>query len=202
MYDSGFDACKADLYTDADELFRKYPELLAKKVLRVREMHQWLISNPSAKDAEFISEIRARFGVSKPTAYSDLAVLKAMLPELSATSRDFHTWRFIEMILETYNFAKARKDVRTMERATATMAKFMNIDKQEDTRINLEDLKVQPFVATDDPSILGISQIPNIRERQRALIEKYTKECIDIEEIEAEDVDLEEDLLFPEVDES
>lgn len=202
MYDSGIDACRSDLYTDADELFKKYPELLAKKILRIREMHQWMISNPSAKDAEFISEVRARFSVSKPTAYSDLAILKALLPELSSTSRDFNTWRFVEMILETYNFAKARKDVRTMERAAATMAKYLNIDKQEDTKINLEDLKVQPFIPTDDPTPLGISPIPNIRERQRQLLEKLTKECIDIEEIEAEDADLEEDTLFPEVDES
>ena len=117
MYESGLDACKKDLYTDADELFRKYPELLAKKVLRIREMHQWLISNPASKDAEFISEDISRFDISKPTAYSDLSVVRILLPELSSCTRDFNRWRYIEMILETYNRAKARNDVRTMERA-------------------------------------------------------------------------------------
>lgn len=202
MYDSGIDACRYDLYTDSDELFRKYPELLAKKVLRIREMHQWIISNPSAKDAEFVSEDIARFEVSKPTAYSDLSVIRTLLPELASCTRDFNRWRYVEMILETYNFAKLRKDVKTMERAASSMARFLNIDKEDDNKISLDDLRVQPYIATDDPSVLGIKAVPNIRERQRKLIEKYSKECVDIEDIEAEIVDLEEDELFPEIDES
>ena len=202
MYDSGLDACKEDLYTDADELFRKYPELLARKILRIREMHQWMISNPSAKDALFISEVISRFGISKPTAYSDLAILKAILPELAATSREFNRWRYIEMILRTYELAEARKDVRTMERAASSLARYTNIDKEDEDKVQIDQQMVQPFIATDDPSVLGIDYIPNIRERQRILLDKYTKDCIDIEDIEAEEADLEEHDLFPDIDES
>lgn len=202
MYESGLEACRLDLYTDADELFGKYPDLIAKKVLRIREMHQWMINNPAAKDSKFIAEEISRFAISRQTAYSDLFIIKSLLPAIAASSRDFNRWRYIEMILRTYELAEARKDVRTMERAASSLARYTNIDKEEEAAVPLDKVPVQPFVATDDPSVLGIEYIPNIRERQKSLLDKYIKECADIEDIEAEDADLEEDELFPDIDES
>ena len=52
-------------------------------------------------------------------------------------------------------------------------------------------------MATDDPRVLGIEPIPNIAEKISAMIEKYRKETIDIEDVEFDEVDLEFDALFP-----
>ena len=196
MYDSGLEACRLDLYTDERELREKYPALVADKVLRCRAMHQWFLANPSAKDALFIAEDVARHGISRPTAYSDLAIIKGLLPLLSKTSRDFNRWRFNEMILKTFEMAEKRKDARTMERAAATFAKMLSVDKEDEPEFPVDKLIPQPFVATDDPSVLGIKPIPNIRDRQRALIEKYRKETADIEDISFEEVDLREAEFF------
>lgn len=196
MFPSAIDACQKDLYTAEDELRKKYPEPMADKILRIREMHQWMIANPAAKDALFISEVMSRFKVSKPTAYSDLDTLKVLLPQLSNSSKEFHKWRFFEMILRTFEIAENRKDARTMERAAATYAKYANLDKEEEIAVPVDQLLIQPFVATDDPSGLGIKPVPNIRERQKKLFEKYVKEVRDIEDIEFEPVDLDEDRLF------
>lgn len=69
-------------------------------------------------------------------------------------------------------------------------------DTIEDTDVTAQYL-VQPFMATDDPRVLGIEPIPNIAEKISAMIEKYRKETIDIEDVEFEEVDLEFDTLFP-----
>lgn len=204
MYDSGLEACRADLYTDSEELYKKYPDALAAKVERVRAMHQWFLSNPAAKDALFISECVSRFGVSRPTAYSDLAIIKALLPHLSESSKEFHRWRYIEMTLRTFEVAEARKDARTMAQAAANYARYLNIDKEEQSDIPIDQIVPQPFIATDDPSVLGIGPVPNIRERMRQLYDKYVKDVVDIEDIEAEEVDirdaLEQKPLNPEHD--
>ena len=50
--------------------------------------------------------------------------------------------------------------------------------------------------ATDDPSVLGIKPIPNIQEKIQKMIAKYRAETIDIEDVEYEEADLEEDVLF------
>ncbi|MBJ2193878.1 MAG: hypothetical protein JFT09_11220 [Muribaculaceae bacterium] len=196
MYDSGLEACRNDLYTDSEQLYRKYPDALARKIERVREMHQWFLSNPAAKDAVFVSECVSRFGISRPTAYSDLSIVKALLPHLSSSSKEFDRWRFRQMTLRTFEIAEARKDARSMAQAAANYARYLNIDKEDESDIPVDQIIPQPFVPTDDPSVLGIRQIPNIRERIRELTEKYIKEIPDIEDIEAEDADLDENNLF------
>ena len=56
---------------------------------------------------------------------------------------------------------------------------------------------VQPFTATDDPSVLGIKPLPRLQERIQQLLHKYRAENMDIEDIEYEEADLEEKSLFP-----
>ncbi len=137
MYDSGLEACRNDLYTDSEQLYRKYPDALARKIERVREMHQWFLSNPAAKDAVFVSECVSRFGISRPTAYSDLSIVKALLPHLSSSSKEFDRWRFRQMTLRTFEIAEARKDARSMAQAAANYARYLNIDKEDESDIPL-----------------------------------------------------------------
>ena len=44
--------------------------------------------------------------------------------------------------------------------------------------------------------VLGIKPIPNIQEKKQKMIAKYRAETIDIEDVEYEEADLEEDVLF------
>lgn len=194
---SAIEVCKANLFTKEDELRNLYPQTLVDKVLRVREMYNWFISNPDGTDREFVAELLQRHSVSKVTAYSDLAIVKSLLPMLASASRDFHRWRFNEMIINTYKMAEKRKDTKTMERAAASYAKYNRVDLEDEQVVPYEMIVVQPFVATSDPSVLGIKPIPNIQQRISEMIAKYRAETLDIEDVEFEEADLEFDTLFP-----
>jgi hypothetical protein len=194
---SALEVCRTDLFTREAELRERYPQSVVDKVLRVREMYNWFIANPDGTDREFVNELIQRHDVSKVTAYSDLAVVKAMLPLLAAASRDFHRWRFNEMIMNTYKMAQKRKDTKTMERAAASYAKYNRVDLEDEQVMPYEMIVVQPFTATSDPSVLGIKPIPNIQRKISDMIKKYRAETIDIEDVEFEEPDLELDSLFP-----
>lgn len=194
---SALEVCRTDLFTREAELRERYPQSVVDKVLRVREMYNWFIANPDGTDREFVNELVQRHEVSKVTAYSDLAVVKAMLPLLAAASRDFHRWRFNEMIMNTYKMAQKRKDTKTMERAAASYAKYNRVDLEDEQVMPYEMIVVQPFTATSDPSVLGIKPIPNIQRKISDMIKKYRAETIDIEDVEFEEADLELDALFP-----
>ena len=84
---SAIEVCRADLFTRESELLERYPQVLVDKVLRVREMYNWFISNPDGSDREFVAEVMQRHDISKVTAYSDLAIVKALLPMLSTAPR-------------------------------------------------------------------------------------------------------------------
>ncbi|MDE7159382.1 MAG: hypothetical protein K2O24_00855 [Muribaculaceae bacterium] len=193
-YASLIDACMKDLYTDIDDLRKIYPEPVVSGVLRVREMHQWMVSSPSKPDREFIAECLRRFEISKTAAYRTLNVVKTLLPTLAQSSRVFHRWRFNEMILSTYRNAEVRGDTRTMERSAASYARYNAVDKDDEVKITPDMVVVQPFTATDDPSVLGLKRIPDLRSRIDTLLAKYSAESPDIEDISYEEADISPEL--------
>lgn len=196
-YPNAIEVCRAELFTKEIELRDRYPQALVDKVLRVREMYNWFIANPDGTDREFVAEVCQRHGIHRTTAYSDLAVVKSLLPMLGSASRDFHRWRTNEMLMNTYKMAEKRKDTKTMERAATAYGKLNRVDLEDEQAIPLDQILVQPFTATDDPRVLGIEPIPNLADKISAMIEKYRRETIDIEDVEFEEVDLEFDNLFP-----
>ena len=189
--------CRVDLFTAQDELQQRYTDDVVERILRIREEYNWFIANPDAKDRQFIENAVSRFGIHKSLAYRDLGVIKALLPHLAQASRDFHRYRYNEMILETYQMAKKRKDTKTMEKAASSYAKFNRVDLEDEQAVPYDLIVVQPFTATDDPSVLGIKPMPRLQERIQELLHKYQAENIDIEDVEFEEADLEESTLFP-----
>ena len=195
---STIDICREDLFTAKEELEQRYTAVIVARILRIREEYNWFLANPDAKDRQFVETAMSRHGIEKTAAYSDLAVVKALLPHLATASRDFHRYRYNEMILETFQMAKKRKDTKTMEKAASSYAKYNRVDLEDEQTVPYDMIVVQPFTATDDPSVLGIKPIPNLREKIRMLLNKYRAENMDIEDIEFEEADLEETTLFPE----
>lgn len=196
-YPNAIEVCRAELFTKEIELRDRYPQALVDKILRVREMYNWFIANPDGTDREFVAEVCQRHGIHRTTAYSDLAVVKSLLPMLGSASRDFHRWRTNEMLMNTYKMAEKRKDTKTMERAATAYGKLNRVDLEDEQAIPLDQILVQPFTATDDPRVLGIEPIPNLADKISAMIEKYRRETIDIQDVEFEEVDLEFNNLFP-----
>ena len=184
------DVVTTDFFTAEDELRKQHPAASVERVLRLRELYNWVISNPDCKDKEFVDVAIGRFGISKTLAYDDLKIIKSVLPNITQASRDYHRWKYNEMILETYQMAKKRKDTKTMERAATSYAKFNNVNVEDEQSLPYDMIVVQPFTATDDPTVLGIKPIPNCEKVISDMIEKYRAESLDIDDIEYEDADI------------
>lgn len=195
------DIVQVDLFTSEEVLREKYPDVSVERVLRLRAMYNWFISNPESKDKEFVDECLSRYGVSKTLAYDDLRIIKSVLPHITQASRDYHRWKYNDMILETYQMAKKRKDTKTMERAATSYAKFNNVNVEDEQSVPYDLIVVQPFTATQDPSVLGIKPIPNIEKKISDLIAKYRAESMDIDDIEYEEPDILDWDGFKEIDE-
>ena len=190
------DVCRVDLFTPLAELTEKYDAIICARVMRVRDEYQWMLANPDARDRQFVEEFAGRYGVSDQAIYADLAIIKQLMPALSAATRDFHRWKTNQMLLETYQMARKRKDAKTMERAASSYGKLNRVDLEDEQTMPFDLIVVQPFTATQDPSVLGIKPIPNIDEKISRMIEKYRAETIDIDDVEYEEADLEEGDLW------
>lgn len=193
---SPLEACKVDLFAAEDELRDKYPLALAERVLRLREMYNYWLANPSMKDRQLRDAIMSRFDVSQSTAYSDINIIHQLVPLLSQKSRDFHRARANEMFLETYAMAKARKDTKTMERVASSYAKYNRVDMEDEMAMPYDEIVIQPFCATLDVRVLGLEPIPDVYSHIAKLTKELSRDFHDIEDVEFEEADLEEKQLF------
>lgn len=194
---SAVEACIQDLFTDAAELADKYPRDIVDKIIRVRDLYVAFLREPSITDAALVKLDAQHWRVSRPTAYSDLAALKSVLPALGREAREFHKLRAKEMLLETYRIAKAKMDVRTMERVSASYARAFNIDREDAESVPVEQILVQPWIPTDDPSVIGLTPLPDRAAKVKKLLEEFSATDPDIMDVDFEEADLEEDRLFP-----
>ena len=192
------DIARQDLFTARNELEEKYAITQVDHVIRLRDMVTWCIANPDAKDRQFVDEIMQRYGISMVTAYADLKIIKAILPDMAETTRDYHRWRYNEMILETYQMAKKRKDTKTMEKAATSYAKYNRIDVEDEQSVPYHMIVVQPFFPTTDPRVVGINPVPNIDDRIRKLTRELADSHPDTLNIEYEEADLNIDEIFAE----
>lgn len=193
-----YDICRTDLFTSVDELTQRYGATAAMRVARVRQGYLSLIDTPAKSDREIVMEIISAHKVSESCAYSDLQLVKKLLPSMDTARRDFHRWRANEMLLDTFRLAKTKGNLAAMERAAASYAKYNRVDCPEEERVPYEEIVVQPFMATDDPRVLGIEPIPNLQNRIREMIQMYSKDFADIEDVQFEESDLDETGLFGE----
>ena len=192
------DVVREDLYTPKDILEQKYSVMQVDHLIRLREMVTWMIANPDAKDRQFVDEIKQRYDISHVTAYADLKILKAILPNLAESTREYHRWRYNEMILETYQMAKKRKDTKTMEKAATSYAKYNRIDVEDETAVPYHMIVVQPFYPTTDPRVVGINPVPNIDERIRKLTKELGESNPDTLNVEFEEADMPFEEIFDE----
>lgn len=195
------DVCRVDLWTPKVELEERYDPVTVARVMRVRDEYQWVLANPDARDRQFVEEFAGRYGVTDQAIYADLSIIKQLMPALSAATRDYHRWKTNQMLLETYQMARKRKDTKTMERAASSYGKLNRVDLEDEQAMPFDLIVVQPFTPTQDPSVLGIKPIPNIDDKISQMIAKYRAETIDIDDVEYEEADIDEDLWKEEEDE-
>ncbi len=189
--------CTNDLFTDRPELEAKYPPATVGSILRVRNMYLYLNDCPTVKDADFVQEDIRRHKVTRPTAYSDMAIVKTLLPMVSKVSRDYNMFVFAESLKEVINHARGKGDYKLMEKALATFARYMRLDQEEPERIPIDKVATQSFVLSDDPSVIGFDPMPDRRQKVQKLLDHYLRETPDLREVDFEPADLEFEELFP-----
>ena len=189
--------CQTSLFDDREKLLARFTEERVEHVMRIRDMYLQMMNNPTMTDRQFVEMYKQRYNMTKTPAYQDLAVVKALLPLLSKANRDFHRWRANCMFLETYERAKKHNDFKTMERAASAYAKFNRVDVEDEQQIPWDQIVVQPFVPTSDPSVIGIKPMTNLRDNIDRLMKKYKISNPDIVDVDFEEADLQEEKYFP-----
>lgn len=191
------DLCRSEMFTPVEELDGKYAPERVQHLLRIRDMYNWFLNNPSGRDRAFVAQFSAKYKVVESKIYQDLALVKQLMPMLTPANREFWRTRVSDMLLETYNMAKARKDTKAMAMAAKELGKVNRVEQEDDKEFPFDLIVLQPFTPSSDPTLVGVKPIPNVEEVRAKLRKKLIADVPDIEDIDYEVADLEEESLFP-----
>lgn len=190
-----YDVVSQHLFSSVEEMsIARIPEVTQKRLLRLRALYNFWLQYPRNTDLQIAEKLQHDFGIARTQAYSDVRVIKAALGEMHKTTKDFHRYKFLKMIERTFAMAERNKDARAMAAAANHYGKFTQLDKEDAIDKGYNLIVPQNFEPTDDPSVIGLKPIPNIREKIRKKLAQYQVE--DIEEIEYEEADYKEDDVF------
>lgn len=189
------DTARIFLFADKDEMDRNgLPAVTQNHLIRLRDLYNFWLRFPKKTDREIVAELSSRYGLAKTQAYTDLRLIKAILGDFQKTTKDYHRYRFIEMCQEAYEVARNIKDARSMVAAADKYAKYTQLDKEDIVDRGYDQIVIQPFEPTDDPTVIGIKPVPNIREKIEKKLKQYW--CEDIDDIQFEEVEHNEDDIF------
>ena len=165
------------LPVSSDELRQQLvPEDTIQRIERLRELSSYWRSYPSTSSKELVARCMQIFKVGKSQAYDDIHILKILIGNLEATTKEFARWRVNQMIEEDRVAARRDGDWR----AVASMQKNYILNNQTD-KPDTPDMAFDKIVPlqlepTDDPSVLGIKAPKNLRARRDKLIKQFSKD--------------------------
>lgn len=165
------------LSQDSTELReQRIPDSTIQRVERLRELAAYWRSYPSTSQKELLARCMQTFKVQRSQAYDDIHLLKILIGNLEATTKEFARWRVNQMIEEDRAAARREGDWR----AVASMQKNYIINNQthkpDTPDLSFEKIVPLQIEPTDDPSVLGIRVPKNLRARRDKLIRQYSKE--------------------------
>lgn len=178
------------LSQDSTDLREQHiPDAVIFRVERLRELAAYWRSYPSTSTKELVARCQQLFKVQQSQAYDDIHLLKILVGNLEATTKEFARWRVNQMIEEDRTAARRDGDWR----AVASMQKNYILNNQTD-KPDTPDMAFEKIVPlqiepTDDPSVLGIKVPKNLRQLRDKLIKRYSRdeEYVDYEEVPTDD---------------
>ena len=177
------------LFASEEEMIEaKVPANVRTRILRLRDLYTFWLNTPALGDKVIVAELRKRYGVSLSTAYEDIRLIKICLGNLNQQTTDYYRWVFLQRVEEAFQMARLNNDARAFSAALACLGKYTKLDKDESERPDYSAITPQSFEITADAEVAGFKRIPNLEEKTRKLLEKYSIEVAKVDEFQYEEL--------------
>lgn len=154
------------------------------RLRRIRGLYAYWLQFPSKLDNDLVQYDIAMFKVSRTSAYDDLHLVKVLLGNLQQTTKEFMRWKINKSIEEDIAAARRAGDFRSVAALTKVMVLNNRTDKDDEPDLEFDKIVPQNFEPTDDPTVLGIERVPDLRGRIRALYKRYSNTMVQDAEYE------------------
>ncbi len=163
----------------ADELKQEnVPAQMLERLLRIRGLYAYWLQFPTKSSRELVDFDMAQNRIRKTQAYDDVKLCETLLGNLQAMTKDFARWRFNAMNEQHLASARRDKDWRAVASLEKNFIKANQLDKEDTPDMAFDQIVPLQIIPTDDPTVLGLKKVPNLRGRIQQLIRKYTKDTV------------------------
>jgi len=160
------------LYEDSQNIPEKYRD----HIIRLRAGHAFWYDSPSKTRRQVRDFIVNTYGVSLRQAYDDIIVIERVMGSIQNPSKEWVRFRVNSMLEEAFAMAETQKDPKAMAAVADKMGKYNMLDQLDQEKVPFDQIVPQTFEPTDDPTVLGIVRDPDIREKKKKMLEKYSAE--------------------------
>lgn len=189
------DVAVEHLFSDYDKLVAAgLPVTTIRHLERLRDIYNYWLTFPSKRDRDIVAELRSRYGLGDTVAREDLRLIKSLLGDFQRVSKDYMRYRVTTMLERAYEKAEASGNTRDMIAAAKVLKEVHRLDKDDERANVLDKLVPIRLLFTDDPAVIGLSRMPDYRNRIKAVKERYWVEAT--QDVDFEDIDETLDDLF------
>jgi len=178
------------LALDEDQLLEQHiAEPIIARVIRLRALYTYWcrFSSKGVRDIVEFDMLQMKVGESQ--AYDDVTILKNIMGNLQESSKKFWRWRINQMLEEDRLAAKRAGDHRAVASIEKNFIKNNMTDKEDTPDMAYDKIVPVELVPTDDPTVIGIKKIPDLRGKIRKMLRKYEAdpEFVQYEEVKEEE---------------
>ena len=156
---------------------------------RIRGLYAYWLQFPSKSDNDLVQYDMNMFKASRSLAYEDLNLTKVLLGNMQQTTKEFMRWKINKSIEQDIAAARKAGEWRAVAALSKVLVANNRTDKDDEPDLEFDKIVPQNFEPTDDPTVLGIERIPDLRGKIRALYKRYSNTMVqdaDFEEIKDE----------------
>lgn len=179
------------LFSSADEMARnRLQQEMIDRLLRLRSLYTFWLNFPDKGTREMVNQEKVMYPQLKERqCYDDIKLLKILIGNLEQESKEWHRHVFNARTERIYKEAMRAHDYRSAEKANADYAKYNKLDKDEPEEHDYSEIVPLQLEPTDDPSVIGIKPVKDLRGRIQKLKKKLGADIEDADFIEIKDED-------------
>lgn len=162
--------------------------VILERLHRLRGLYAYWLQFPSKFDNEIVGYDMAMFKVGRAQAYDDLHLTQVLLGNIQQTGKEFMRWKINKDLEEDLKSARRAQDFRSVAAIEKNRILNNRTDKDDEPEFEFDKIVPQNFEPVDDPTVIGIAKIPDLRGKIRKLVNKYSKDTM-IEYAEYEEVE-------------
>ena len=170
--------------SDDELLERRIAQTVIERIHRLRGMYAYWLQFPQKFDQDIVQYDMAMFKVGKSQAYDDLHIVRLILGNLQQASKDFMRWKINQDLEQDLKAARRAGDHRSVAAIEKNRILNNRTDKEDELELEFDKTIPQQFVPVDDPTVFGIKKLPDLRNRIRVLVKKYSDNSVQFAEYE------------------